>query len=100
MVFTVLTFAQLAHVLSIRSETQSLFRIGLFSNRALLAAVLITIGLQLGVIYLPPLQGVFKTSALSLQELGICFALASLVFVAVEIEKLLVRRWGLYQTKS
>lgn len=99
MVFTVLTFAQLAHVLSIRSETQSLFRIGLLSNPALLAAVLITTGLQLCVIYLPPLQGVFKTSALSLQELGICCALASLVFVAVEIEKLLVRRWGLYQTK-
>jgi Ca2+-transporting ATPase len=98
MVFTVLTFAQLAHVLSIRSETQSLFRIGLFSNRALLAAVLITTGLQLSVIYLPPLQAVFKTSALSPLELGICCALASVVFVAVEIEKLLIRRWGLYQT--
>jgi Ca2+-transporting ATPase len=97
MVFTVLTLSQLAHVLSVRSDTQSLFRIGLLSNRPLLAAVLLTIGLQLCVIYLPPLQGVFKTSALSLFELAICFALASVVLVAVEFEKLLIRRRGLYQ---
>jgi Ca2+-transporting ATPase len=42
MVFTTLTFAQMAHVLAIRSEVDSLWRLGLWSNRPLLAAVLST----------------------------------------------------------
>jgi Ca2+-transporting ATPase len=98
MVFTTLTFAQLAHVLAIRSDTRSLFRMGMFSNRPLLAAVLLTLCLQLAVIYMPLLQPVFKTGPLSLLELGICSALAALVLVAVEIEKWLVRRGWLYRS--
>jgi Ca2+-transporting ATPase len=44
--FTTLTLAQMAHVLAIRSERVSLFRIGLFSNKPLLAAVSLTVLLQ------------------------------------------------------
>jgi Ca2+-transporting ATPase len=70
----------------------------MFSNRPLLAAVLLTLCLQLAVIYMPLLQPVFKTGPLSLLELGICSALAALVLVAVEIEKWLVRRGWLYRS--
>ncbi len=87
MVFTVLTFAQMAHLLAIRSERESLFSIGLGSNRPLLAAVLLTLVLQLATIYVPWLQPVFRTQPLSAAELALCFALAAVVFVAVEIEK-------------
>jgi len=87
MVFTVLTFAQMAHLLAIRSERESLFSIGLASNRPLLAAVLLTLVLQLATIYVPWLQPVFRTQPLSAAELALCFALAAVVFVAVEIEK-------------
>jgi Ca2+-transporting ATPase len=92
MVFSVLTLAQMAHVLAIRSETDSLFSLGLRSNRPLAAAVLLTLGLQLAVVYLPLLQPVFRTEALSATELAICAAAASVVFVAVEVEKALRRR--------
>ena len=94
MVFSVLTLAQMAHVMAIRSEADSLFSLGLRSNLPLAAAVLLTLALQLAVIYLPPLQAVFRTQALSVWELAICAAAASVVFVAVEIEKGLRRRSG------
>ena len=70
MVFTTLCFAQLAHVLAIRSERESLFTQGLFSNRLLLGAVLLTFLLQLATIYVPFLNGVFKTAPLSLADLA------------------------------
>ena len=96
MVFTVLTLAQMFHVLAIRSERESLLAQGLFSNVPLLGAVLLTFVLQLGIIYVPALNTVFRTEPLSLLELAYCIAVSSLVFVGVEIEKLLVRRGVLY----
>jgi len=94
MVFTVLVFAQLYHCLAIRSERFSLFSIGLASNKALLGAVLLTVLAQLAVIYLPPLNTVFRTVPLSPTELAACFGIGSIVFVAVELEKFARRRSG------
>ena len=91
-VFTVLTVSQMAHVMAVRSDTESLWRLGLFSNLPLLGAVTLTVGLQMAVIYWLPFQRVFKTAALSLNELVFTLALCSLVLVAVEIEKWLARR--------
>jgi len=52
--------------------------------------------LQLAVVYVPALQPVFRTQALSAGELALCFGLAGLIFLAVEGEKALVRRGWLY----
>jgi P-type Ca2+ transporter type 2C len=87
MVFTLLTLAQMAHLLAIRSERESLFRQGLLSNRPLLAAVLLTLVLQLATVYLPVLQPIFRTAALSAADLGLCVGLAAVVFLAAEAEK-------------
>ena len=95
-VFTVLTFSQLVQALVIRSERDSLFSVGLLSNLPLLGAVILTVGLQLMVIYVPFFNVVFHTSPLTLTELLVCFSLPMIVFVAVEIEKLLVRRGGMH----
>jgi Ca2+-transporting ATPase len=92
MVFTVLCLTQLGHVLAIRSEKESLFKIGLFSNKYLLGAVLFTIALQLATIYVPFLNPIFKTMPLDLDELSISLGFASIVFFAVEIEKWWKRR--------
>ncbi|MDQ9172490.1 calcium-translocating P-type ATPase, PMCA-type [Oxalobacteraceae bacterium R-40] len=96
MVFTVLTLSQMAHVMAIRSERESLFRQGLRSNLLLLGAVALTFALQMATIYIPFLNPIFNTHPLTLQELGFCLALALLVFFAVETEKFLVRRGLLY----
>src|SRR5690606_41989380 len=88
MVFTTLTITQMAHVLAIRSESESLWRLGLFSNLPLLGAVLLTLCLQLATIYVPILQPIFHTQALSATELAICGGCAALVLVAVGCGKI------------
>lgn len=78
--FTVLSISQMGHALAIRSDIKSLFTMGIFGNRHLIIAVLITIGLQLIVVYLPFFQNIFNTQALTFSELVICLTLSSLVF--------------------
>ncbi len=95
-VFTVLTFSQLFHSLAVRSERVSLCQLGLTSNLPMLGAVLLTVAMQLAVIYLPALNPIFKTQPLPLFDLGVCFALSSVVLLAVEVEKALIRRGRLY----
>jgi Ca2+-transporting ATPase len=92
MVFTVLCLSQLAHVLAIRSERESLFRLGLLSNKPLLGAVALTFGLQMATIYVPALNDIFRTAPLSAAELAAAIAIASVIFVAVEVEKWVRRR--------
>jgi Ca2+-transporting ATPase len=91
MVFTVLCLGQLTHVMAIRSETLSLFQQGIFSNPKLIITVAITFVLQAAIIYVPFLNTVFKTQPLTLKELVICIAVSMMVFVAVEIEKIIRR---------
>ena len=87
MVFSVLSFSQLAHVMAIRSDRTFLFKQGLLSNKPLLYSVGFTLILQFGVIYLPWLNDIFHTQPLDLAELGFCAGMALIVFHAVEIEK-------------
>ncbi|AMW05649.1 cation-translocating P-type ATPase [Gemmatimonas phototrophica] len=96
MTFTVLTVSQLTHVLAIRSERTSLFRLGLLSNPLLLLAVGASLGLQLAIIYVPVLNSLFRTEPLSAGELVLCLAVSTVVLLAVELEKYLIRRRGLY----
>ncbi len=92
MVFTVLCLSQMGHVLAVRSERVSLFRLGLFSNKPLLWAVLLTFGLQMTTIYIPVLNPIFKTAPLTAGELAIALLLSSVIFFVVEIEKWWFRR--------
>ncbi|GAB4058296.1 cation-translocating P-type ATPase [Uliginosibacterium sediminicola] len=93
MVFTVLTLSQLAMVLGMRSERASVFKAGLFSNRPLIGAVLISVALQMATLYVPALNTIFRTAPLSFAELAICLLLSALALFIVELEKLLRRRW-------
>ncbi len=92
MVFTVLCFCQIAHLLAIRSGNVSLFKAGLFSNVPLLMAALLTVGLQMLLIYVPAFNMFFKTQPLSMSELAITLAVSSVVFAAVEVEKYFKRK--------
>jgi Ca2+-transporting ATPase len=92
LVFTTLCFAQLAHVLAIRSERESLFTQWSFSIRPLLGARLLTFLPQLATIYVPFLNSIFRTAPLSAAERALTVGIASVVFWAVEGEKWLRRR--------
>lgn len=92
MVFFTLAGFQMFHVMAIRSERESIFTLGLLSNKALLGAVVLTFILQLMITYIPILQRIFKTAPLSAIELFICVTISFSVFIAVEVEKAYFRR--------
>jgi Ca2+-transporting ATPase len=101
MVFTVLTLSQMGNVLALRSEHASFFQLGPWSNLPLLGAVALTVALQMATIYIPALNPIFKTEPLDLDELVLCLALSSVVFVAVEIEKWFIRQgWLRWNSKD
>ncbi len=92
MVFTTLALLQLGHAMAIRSERESLFRLGLRSNVPLVLAVSATLVVQLALVFVPALQPIFETAALTPAQLALVLAASTLAFVAVEIEKWLGRR--------
>ncbi|TVR21257.1 MAG: cation-translocating P-type ATPase [Anaerolineaceae bacterium] len=87
MIFTTLVMSQMGHALAIRSERESAFKIGLFTNKAMLASIALTTVLQIAVIYTPFAQEFFYTVPLSAAELALCFGLATLTFFGVEFDK-------------
>lgn len=92
MAFATLTFCQLFHAYDVRSEHQSIFQIGLFSNSAMNKAFLVGLSLQLLVLLVPPLMAVFQVTALTPVE-WICVLALSLTPVLIcELEKAVCRR--------
>ena len=93
MVFTTLCLAQMGHALAVRSENRLTAQLNPLSNPYLLAAVSVTTILQLMLIYVAPLRNFFGTHWLSGTELAICIGFSSLMFVWIEMEKLVKRWW-------
>jgi Ca2+-transporting ATPase len=91
-VFTALAFLQLSHALVVRSERESIFRLGFGSNRPLLIVLIGSVLVQLALVYVPALQPIFETTALTPTELGLVLLVTPVPFVAVEIEKMVRRR--------
>lgn len=94
MIFTGLVIGRMAVVMAVRSENDSIFKIGMFSNKPLLGAVLLTFALQMAVIYIPLFNPIFNTQPLTFNELILTLAFSSIVFFVIEMEKLYRRkRW-------
>jgi len=93
MAFMTLSFSQLVQSFNARSFEQSLFKLGVFSNRNLVYAFLISIVLQLAVVYLPFLQGIFDTTFLTGQELITIILLSFTPLFIVEIAKIFKRKY-------
>jgi Ca2+-transporting ATPase len=94
MVFTTLCLAQMGHALAARSDSRLTVQLDPRTNPYIWGAVLLTTGLQLLLMYVPPLQAFFGLHALAASELAICFGFSALVFVWLEAEKLLYQ-WTL-----
>ena len=100
MTFSVFIVFQLFNVLNCRSNDQSVFELGLFSNRAINLALLISGGLLLFFVQLAdasiPFIGIqvgnlLSTTTLSGNDWGIIFFVASGVFIIEEFRKLIVK---------
>ncbi|MBI5469686.1 MAG: cation-translocating P-type ATPase [Deltaproteobacteria bacterium] len=94
MAFTVLVFCQKFHVFNCRSMWDSVFRIGVFSNRTLNWAVVVIFGSQLLLIYIPALQTIFKVVPLDMSDWAIVFLASVQPLVLMEIIKAIAPgRW-------
>jgi len=90
--FTTFVMFQLFNVFNCRSKTESIFKIGLFSNLFLIIAVLITLLIQITIVYVPFMQGIFNTVPLGLKEWIAIVLVSSSVFVLFELYKLFHRK--------
>ena len=86
MAFTTLVLLSLFNIFNARSEEQSAF-VGLFSNKWLWGAVLLSLLLQVAVIYMPFLQQAFSTVSLSLADWLLCTLVGSSVLWLSELLK-------------
>ena len=93
MAFVTLSTSELLQAWNMRSGRDSVFALPR-PNPALAAAVLLSIGLDLLLLYLPPLSRLFSLSPLSPRQLLVAGLLAFAVVPAVELDKLTVRRLG------
>lgn len=92
MAFYTIAAFQLFNVLAIRRETQSFLKTDWLSNKALLWTVIGTFTLQVMLIYISPLDRIFKLVSIEISDLVICTLVASTVFFAVEFEKYIRRQ--------
>lgn len=82
-----LVFAQFFHVFNSRSEITSVFRQNPLNNRFLFLSILAAFTAQMALLYLPIMQTIFRTTALSVDDLLISIAIASSVLVGSEFDK-------------
>jgi Ca2+-transporting ATPase len=94
MAFVTLSLAELFRAFTVRSERISIFRLGFFSNRYLVGAVLLSVTLLLLTVFVPFLQPIFNTHALTWPEWQVVLGLALIPAVAEELTKLYLRRRG------
>lgn len=88
MAFCTLSFCEIAHAVNTRSS-ESLFKVGFFSNKTMNIAVAVCIILQAAVVCIPPLAALFGTVPLNAMQWLTVFALSSMPLVIGEISKLL-----------
>jgi Ca2+-transporting ATPase len=91
MVFTTLVIAQLSQALALRSESQTLASLGIFSNPYMIGTIAATLIVQLLVVYLPAFNRFLHTEPLPLADLALCLGLGLVVLPVIEIHKLIRR---------
>jgi len=94
MVFVTLVLAELVRAYNCRSDYYSVFSVGLFSNRLLIGATILSLLMMVAVVQAPPLAGLFHAVPLSWKEWLFAAFLAGLLFPVLEITKWVMRQIG------
>ena len=92
MVFTTLCFVQLGNALSVRFVYGSLFSSRIFSNKRLWGAIVLTVIMQLLIVYVPFLQSIFKTTALAWNAMVVILLATAGSTLCTELLKYLNKR--------
>ena len=91
MAFVTLTLAQLMHTFNVRSTDKSIFTVGLFTNKYLIGANLLSIFLVVILIVVPQLREIFKLTLISTEYALEVIGLSLMPIVLVEIRKVFTR---------
>ncbi|MGD8813974.1 MAG: cation-translocating P-type ATPase [Anaerolineales bacterium] len=92
MAFVTLSFSELLRAFTSRSESYPLFKIGLFSNQAMVYAFASSLLLLLFVIYTPFLQPIFNTVPLGWKQWAFVLPLLFVPSLVAEVTKWVLRR--------
>ncbi len=93
MTLAAIVFCQIAAVMNCRTQTTSVFKIGLFSNPRIWMGICLEIVLIAVLMYVPFLQGVFSTGPLNLKEWALLFCIPIPLFLLEEVRKFFVRQY-------
>lgn len=85
--FVTLITAELLRSYSARSDNHSIFKIGIFSNKALTLGTVFSFGMMFVVVYVPFLQTLFKTVPLGFKEWSVVLPCALIPFLVGELYK-------------
>jgi len=90
--FTTIVFLELIYAFTMRSIRNSMFSGRVLGNTKLVLALALGILTQLVIIYLPAMQEVFGTAALTTTDLVAIFCISLLIVPVVELRKWVMRR--------
>ena len=93
MAFATLGLVQLVHSLNARSNEKSLFSIGVFTNRYLIGAILISAIMQVAVIVIPFLNTIFKVVQLGMNQWMVVIVASFVIIPLVEVAKIVLKRF-------
>jgi Ca2+-transporting ATPase len=91
MVFLTLCFVQLTNAVSVRSAHQSMISLRILGNRKLWGAIVLTVILQLLIVYVPFLQSILKTTSLNGKAMLSILAVTLVCFLLIELFKLITK---------
>ena len=90
--FLTIIACQLFYSFSFRHDSKSIFKVGFFSNKFLIGAVIIGFTLQLLVLYIPFMREAFKLQAIGINDWILILALGFIPLLANEVIKFWSRK--------
>lgn len=85
---------QIAMVFNCRTERESVFKVGIFSNRMILIGIIFQVTLLCILIYTPFLHDLFNTAPIGLTEWAYLFMWVPILILLDELRKAFLRKWG------
>ena len=92
MTLACVVFSQIANVMNCRTQSASVFSVGLFKNWKINSGIIFEIFIVTALMYAPLLQSVFETGPLGWQEWLFLICIPIPVFLIEELRKYAVRR--------
>jgi len=92
MTLATIVFCQIGMVMNCRTEKQSIFKAGIFSNKQVIKGIISEVVIIALIIYVPFLQKVFQTSAIGIKEWAFLIIIPIPIVLIEEARKAVLRR--------